>query len=91
MIYAVIVTSVPFAQAHLEGVHVITVPVGRNFINMDELEAMASEPKAANVIGIDRISQLATIIDNITMAICDGGWRWAIIGDTTQFNFSRSP
>ncbi|KAI0230324.1 Collagen alpha-6(VI) chain [Lamellibrachia satsuma] len=58
-------------QTHVEGVHVIVVPIGKAFVNMAEIEAIASEPKPANIIRIDNVRGLESIVNNLTSSVCD--------------------
>ena len=68
-------------KTHVEGVHVIAVPIGKSFVNMAEIEAIASEPKPANIIRIDNVTALETIVNNVTTSVCDG--KTALRGKTT--------
>ena len=59
-------------RTHVDGVHVIAVPIGKSFVNMAEITAIASEPKTANIIRIDDVKGLTTIVSNVTASMCDG-------------------
>ena len=59
-------------KTHVEGVHVIAVPIGKSFVNMAEIEAIASEPKPANIIRINNVTGLESIVNNVTTSVCDG-------------------
>ena len=67
------VNTIPQAiLAHLDGIHIVAVPVGRAFVNFDEIEGLASRPKQQNIISIDSMQSLASIIANVTDSMCNG-------------------
>ena len=58
-------------DARVNGIHLIVIAVGTD-VNRIELDAMASEPKNANIHTLNSINDLMTIRDQIVNSICDG-------------------
>lgn len=59
-------------MARMEGIHIVTVAVGRSFVNHVELEGIASLPVDINMFEVDDYKALPTIVEDVTIATCDG-------------------
>ena len=65
-------------EAKKEGIHIITIAVGKSF-NEDELETVSSYPAEVNARAVQRFEDLSDIITDIQELLCNSKYTYVQI------------